>query len=565
MTPAADDPHARLRRHVYVLLITVGTGAMLGRILAVDAVDRTGIEEYRIRTELNNKEQLFRKRGLKGDQLAAALQAEEQRLRRVLQLRRPFLSANDRSRWCTVRALVEENMRVPGAPYAIDKVIQQPNWDTIDMVKHNRRYEGPATAPLKRDGDRLPGWDGRQIGGHLYSSKPPLLATLMAGEYWVIYRLTGATLATEPYAIGRFMLMTINVLPLMVYFLLLARLVERFGTTDWGRLLVMAAAVFGTFLTTFSVTANNHLPAAVGAAVTLYAAVRIWFDGERRLQYFALAGLFAAFTAANELPATALLVLLGLALLWKAPRPTLLAYAPAVLLIAAAFFGTNWIAHRSLVPAYLHRGQGGPDDWYNYSYIRNGREVESYWNNPVGVDKGEPCWPVYAVNVTVGHHGIFSLTPLWLLSVAGTVMWLCSTRGSVQGVGSLFPSTHCQHGERWAEKDSQPPPDTRRLRELAVLIAVVSLLCLAFYLQPQKGSDYRNYGGVTSGLRWVFWFAPLWLVVMLPAADAMAARAWTRGVALVLLAVSVLSASYPTWNPWTHPWIMDFLYYVGWL
>ncbi len=34
-------------------------------------------------------------------------------------------------------ALVEDDMRVEGVPYAIDKVIQQPNWDTIDMVKHD--------------------------------------------------------------------------------------------------------------------------------------------------------------------------------------------------------------------------------------------------------------------------------------------------------------------------------------------------------------------------------------------------------------------------------------------
>ena len=68
-------------------------------------------------------------------------------------------------------------MRVPGAPYAIDKVIQQPNWDTIDMVKHD---------------------------GHLYSSKPPLLPTLMAAVYWLIYRLTGrrrwATIPTRSAA-----------------------------------------------------------------------------------------------------------------------------------------------------------------------------------------------------------------------------------------------------------------------------------------------------------------------------------------------------------------------------
>ena len=171
-------------------------------------------------------------------------------------------------------------MRVEGHPYAIDKVIQEPNWDTIDMVKHD---------------------------GHLYSSKPPLLPTLMAGEYWLIHRLTGATLGTHPYAIGRFMLVTINVMPLVIYFLLLARLVERFGTTDWGRMFVMAAAAFGTFLTTFAVTLNNHLPAAVCAMVALYAAVRIWFDGERRWRYFVVAGLFGALTAANELPALSLL------------------------------------------------------------------------------------------------------------------------------------------------------------------------------------------------------------------------------------------------------------------
>ncbi len=115
-------------------------------------------------------------------------------------------------------------MRVQGAPYAIDKVIQEPNWDTIDMVKHD---------------------------GHLYSSKPPLLATLMAGIYWIIYHLTGMSLATHPFVVGRMMLVIINVIPLAISFVLLARLVERFGTTDWGRLFVVAAACLGHFFDYF--------------------------------------------------------------------------------------------------------------------------------------------------------------------------------------------------------------------------------------------------------------------------------------------------------------------------
>ena len=83
------------------------------------------------------------------------------------------------------------------------------------------------------------------------------------------------------------------------------------------------------------------------------------------------------------------------------------------------------------------------------------------------------------------------------------------------------------------------------------------------HLRPQRRS--RNYGGMSSGFRWVFWLAPLWLLVMLPAADATARRRWTRGLAAVLLALSVLSVSYPTWNPWTQPWLYDAMVWLGWI
>jgi len=521
MSHLPDDPRAPLRRSVYLLLIVLSAGVMLGRILAVDSVDKLALQRYRIDkipSELERKERDFRKQGLRGEELNEELDQIEEDLWSRARLRRPFLSANDRSRWCAVRALVEEDLRVEEetrvgnivyvqtVPYAIDNVIAEPGWDTIDMVKHD---------------------------GHLYSSKPPLLPTLMAAEYWLIYHTTGLTLGTHPYAVGRFMLVTVNVIPLVICFLLLARLVERFGTTDWGRLFVMGAATFGTFLGTFAVVVNNHLPAAAAAMITLYAVVRIWCDGRRELRYFAVAGLFGAFTAANELPALALLAPVFLALVWKAPRPTLLGFLPAALVVTAGFFGTNWIAHQSLRPPYMHRSETDPaDNWYQYSYQRNGREIQSYWQDRTGLDRGQPSRLVYAVHVLVGHHGIFSLTPIWVLSAVGLGLWL-------------------------RQKDD------RRLWELAVFITAVSLVCLVFYLtRPQ---DDRNYGGMTSGFRWMFWFAPLWLVAMLPALDRMAGRRWMRAVALALLALSVLSASYPTWNPWTHPWLLDGLHYLGWI
>ncbi len=325
------------------------------------------------------------------------------------QKQRPFLSGNDRSRWCTVRALVEHGT------YAIDEIVNQPNWDTIDMVKHDE-FGNAAPEPEE---------------GHLYSSKPTLLPTLMAGEYWLIHKATGATLGEHPYAIGRAMILTINVVPMLVYFLVLSKLVERFGLTDWGRLFVFGCATFATFLSTFAVSINNHLIAAVSAAIALHAALVIWYGGETRLRWHALAGLFAAFTAANELPALAFFAAVTVGLLWKSPRGTLLAYLPAALLVAAASMGTNYLAHHSWQPAYAHRSAdkaGG--NWYDYQFVRDGKVRDSYWSRlekRSPIDQGEPDRAIYALHVLVGHHGIFSLTPVWLFALVGAAM-LCFRR-----------------------------------------------------------------------------------------------------------------------------------------
>jgi hypothetical protein len=611
------DPLERpqLRRAVYGILITIAIGNMVGRILAVNSVDMIRLEQNlidrEVRSRLDKQAASLKAAGTPFDRemLAKEIRAEvsdDSRMRK----QRPFLSANDRSRWTTIRALVEHGT------YAIDDIIAEPNWDTIDMVKHK---------------DAEGNW-------HLYSSKPPLLATLYAAPYWVVYQIANAfgdetdaetapaiTLGTHPYEIGRGLLILFNVVPMVIYFLLLGRLLDRLGTTDWGPIFIMAAAVLGTFLTTFAITLNNHLPAAVSTLVTLWAAARIWYDGEQCPCYFIFAGFFAAFAVACELPALALLGLVGAALLWKHPKPTLLFGLPAAAVVFAAYFGTNYIAHGTIKLPYAHRGDGallferfvadidkaidtlnagrlpdelreqfneegislssdfrvrskhehlasgdqrrwiiedrqqnesysvragpGPDadaaigagsllvhefdDWYDYEYTRasDGRVIQSYWRTPAGIDKGEAELGKYALHSLVGHHGIFSLTPVWLLIFPGVVL-LCSIE---RGYG---------------------------YRALAALVAIITLICVAFYiLRPPLD---RNYGGMTSGFRWVFWLAPLWLLGALPAADWLAARRWGRGLAYVLLALSVISVVYPTWNPWTYPWLTNFWLYMGW-
>jgi hypothetical protein len=324
-----------------------------------------------------------------------------------------------------------------------------------------------------------------------------------------------------------------NVPAMLILFLVVAAIAEQLGGTDWGRIFVVATATFATLLTSFANTLNNHIIGAASAAVAIYFYVQIARGTKQRGWHFAACGFAAAFAATNELPATALLALLGLLLLVRDWKSTLVWGVPAVAVVAAAFFGANKIAHDSWRPPYMHRSATDPaDDWYTYSYEKNGRTIQSYWQDRQGIDVGEPSKATYALHVLIGHHGVYSLTPVWILTIAGMAMW--AMRG------------------------------TRIERELALVAFALTLTCFVFFiaLRPQ---DDRNYGGMTSGFRWMFWLAPLWLAVLLPATDWMSRRRWSRGVALMLLGLSTLSVSYPTFNPWRHPWIYSMLEHVGWL
>lgn len=504
MMQPSDDSQTQLRWGVYALLIALAVGNMTGRLLAVNATDRVEFEKYRIKQALQPTAAKLKERNLAKEEFQQKLAEAKQRIEKDRRYQRPFLSANDRSRWMAVRALVEQGT------YQIDGLIDQNLWNTIDMVQHRGR-----------DGEL-----------HLYSSKPPLLITMLAGEYWVLNKLTGMTLESHPYVLGRVMLVTVNILPMVLMFVLIAKLAEQLGATDWGKMFVVASATLGTMLVPFAVVLNNHTVAAVSAAVALYALVRIWYGSESCTRYYALAGLAAAFTAANELPALAFLALVAVALLLRDQSAWLKGFLPAAALVVVAFFATNYAAHDCLTPPYMHKSSENPEDnWYKYTYTFNGVERTSYWENPSGIDQGEPSKATYALHVLLGHHGIFSLTPIWLLSMAGLVMWL------VKGGA--------------------------RQRELALGIAVLTIVCLVFYIGFRPERD-RNYGGMTSGFRWMFWFAPLWLAAMLPAADWLARSRVRQALALTLLVFSALSASYPTWNPWIHPWLYRWLEYCGW-
>jgi hypothetical protein len=560
---ASADAALLTRRWVYTLLIVLAAGMAVGRILSVELVYEPSLSQSW------PDDPDHPRRGWP----ATAPRAM------------PTFSSNDRSRWAAVRALVDEGTWVVGrrdkqvvlgsAPAALTArdplqltvlleagyeqrirsdrgIIFEDGWGSVDKMLN------PATLEF-------------------YSTKPPLLTCLVASEYWLLKKLFGWSLSGTPdhrFSVVRVCLLTFNLLPFVLSLWLLSRLVERFGATDWGRLFVVAAACFGTLVTPFLITLNNHTLATCSLVVAVYAAVRILSDSPASWRWFVIAGFFAGFTAANELPAAAFAAGLGLLLLMRFPRRTLLAFTPAALVPVSALLVLNYAELGEWQPGYSKFGT----EWYEYE--------GSHWRNlpdksKRGIDwaKNKETKGAYAFHLLLGHHGWFSLTPIYLLGLGGMGMGMRLLarrsphprplsppgRGETEGPISLAMGEESitLPSPRWGEGSGvrgRTIPIPRQWAELAISTALLSLVVIGYYIYK---SD--NYGGWSNGPRWLMWLSPLWLLTLLPFVDRLGQGRWGRVLCLVLLALSVLSAHYTDWNAWRQPWIYNWMDSRGWI
>ena len=402
---------------------------------------------------------------------------------------RPLQSANDRSRWMTVWSLAEQGT------YRIDDIRRRKGWDSIDIVRHD---------------------------GHFYSTKPPLFPTMVAGLYWTIRSTLGWSLDDDLEATTRLLLLLINVIPMTVALVLLDRMFARFARTDFAYVLAMAAATFGTLLLQFLMALNNHTVAACCLVFALVPAVSIMADGKREWWRFALAGFWAMFTCCNELPAASFGVVIFVLLALQDREKTLKAFVPAALVPLIAFFITTYLATGGWKPFYLYYGTE------KYEFIHQG--IPSYWLRPRGIDRNLDSPLMYLLHCTLGHHGVFSLTPVFLLSLAGFA---------------------------WGFRQVNSA-----LKTLLLTGGGLSLLMFVFYLSK---TEHYNYGGLSVALRWMLWLVPFWLIALIPPADEIAERPWASWVCGLLLAGSVFSAWYPLNGPWKPPWLYTVMQNAGWI
>lgn len=312
-----------------------------------------------------------------------------------------------------------------------------------------------------------PSIDAVMIGDRLYSSKPPLYPLVMAGEAKALKALTGWEFYPHRKDYNRFLVILNQVVPYLVMLWLAMHLVAAFTRDGWTQHFVLLALSVGTLAFGYVPEINNHAPAAALLLILVYLVHRIWTGAETRRWMMALAGLLAGLLMALELPAIGIGLTLVAMVAWRDWRGGL----PAVVLMLVPALASLYIYHEisgAWKPFYmdgsLYRFEG------------------SYWTRPEGSDALREPQGLYFLKTLLGPKGLFTLTPVLLLTIVAAVRRLAGRQ------------------QAWWP---------------AMTWLVPGMLALVAYI----GLRTHNYGGDCIGLRWYIVLMPTMIVAAWPAVE----------------------------------------------
>ncbi len=301
--------------------------------------------------------------------------------------------------------------------------------------------------------------DKYKVDGHYMSSKPAVLSTLAAGVYWVYQALTGETIRTHEGNVVRLISFATGGLGHLVFLIFFYRLCWILLERELAILLAVAAASFAYLGVAYATHINNHSIGAALGVVGLYYAARIRLGKNPRPWHWPLSGLALGLLPTIDLSSLAITACVGLYLLSHDWKKTLYAFAPALLPGFALHLALTWHISGSLKPFYLN------------SELKQFKEF--HFRNPGDIDALREPKTIYAWNVLFGHHGLFSMTPIFLFAA-------------------------------WELGRSL-------LRRRYVAESLVALGCLVAFLTFFIVRT-RNYGGWSVGMRWLIPVMPLLLL-----------------------------------------------------
>ncbi|HOZ45316.1 MAG TPA: hypothetical protein PLO37_01335 [Candidatus Hydrogenedentes bacterium] len=350
------------------------------------------------------------------------------------------------------------------------------------------------------------------VNGRMLSSKPPMLPLLMTAEYIAMKKVFGWDLLDDEdrRRVIRYMSMTLVGGAYLAALIFTMKTLRLFGVAPLGRVVMLFSLGFCTQLWGYGTNINNHGPAAGLLVVALYFALGL---GSGKLDpkpwRFALFGLAGGLVTTMDMPGTVFVAFAGLHLLAKHPAKTLIWAVPAAAVPIGIQSAILWSITGSLLPVQMHAE----------AYLSEA----SYWRNPRGIDALNEPKGTYLFHMTFGRCGVFSLYPVLIAGLAGTL--------------------------RAAFKRDTP----WRSYVLAGFAAFAILT--AYY-----AITTNNYGGEAYGFRWYIVAMPVLVLMSAPIFHTLRAR-WKWVFVGLLIGISFYSAWECSKSPWgaNRQWTCRFL------
>ena len=191
-----------LRRSLYSLMLVVATGVMVGRIGNVELLYEPSLHTPKPKPDRPGESYQARKWPEKAP------------------VPWPTFSSNDRSRWATVKALVEDGTFVIGRRVPDEKVPK--GYTDEGILFPGARGYGSVDVVLNPDTNEF------------FATKPPLLTVFAAGQYWVLHKVFHRNIDDHKWEVVVPILLVTNVIPLVLALWLFSRLLETYGTDRLG-------------------------------------------------------------------------------------------------------------------------------------------------------------------------------------------------------------------------------------------------------------------------------------------------------------------------------------------
>ncbi len=310
------------------------------------------------------------------------------------------------------------------------------------------------------------GWtiDKVRLGDRFLSTKLPLLPAATAVVFGKFSTYTGVSFDTnEAMAVG-FISFVSGVVPYIFLLFFVWGLCRLFASSRVNGDIAYILFASGFVGLGYATGINDVIPAAAALSGCFFFACRIWRGDGGRWTDWAACGILGGL--APTLGIWTFLFLIGFAvrLIITDWRRSLILAAPLALLPIVIHFSLAYASTGFLLPLY------GRGELYSYA--------GSFWLNPEGMDALRENKVIYLFHMLFGHHGVFSMMPVLLFAFAGIILSL--RRGG-------------------------------KLRTEAYMVLVPSVTVIAVF-----SLITRNYGGSCIGMRWMFFFIPLYFPFLAP-------------------------------------------------